>query len=303
MDALSLDQFMVFVAIVDAGSFSAAARHLNRAQSAITYTIRKLEDQLQIELFDRNSYRPTLSPAGTALLPRARRILAEVDAFRSQAGGLSRGLEAELTIVIDSMAPITVAVEMLAGLRLQYPSVQTRVLVETLGVASHAVLSGRADIGILTAFASDTPALTRAPVGEISLVPVAAPTHPLALLGHPLDADDMRDHLQLVLTDRSELTAGRDYGVAAIATWRIADLGAKHALLLAGIGWGSMPAHMVRDDIAAGRLVTLAVRSWDGAAGLPTLPLVVARRADTAPGPAGRWFMELAERQTLTPGG
>lgn len=296
MDALSLDQILVFVTIADTGSFSAAARQLHRAQSAVTYSIAKLEDQLQVTLFDRSAYRPVLSPAGSALLPRARRVLAEVDAFRAQAGGLRRGLEAELTIVIDSMVPMTLAVSMLGGLQRHFPSVRTRVLVETLGAASKAVIGGAAEIGIVTAFASDTPSLVRAPIGEIGLVPVAAPGHPLATLARPLTEDDLRDHLQLVLTDRSEMTEGRDYGVAATATWRIADLGAKHALLLAGLGWGSMPLHMVQADIAAGRLVTLPVRSWDGAAGMPRLPLVAIRRADQAPGPAGQWFLEQVER-------
>ncbi|MFV3078060.1 LysR family transcriptional regulator [Niveispirillum fermenti] len=298
MDALSLDQFAVFVTVADTGSFSAAARRLNRVQSAITYTIARLEDQVQVALFDRSGYRPVPTPAGTALLPQARRILAELDAFRSQAAGLSRGLEAELSIVIETMAPMALAVEMLAALRRRYPSVRTRVLVETLGAASGAVIGGAADIGILTAFASDSPALVRVPVGEISLVPVAAPAHPLARAGRPLETGDLRDHLQLVLTDRSEQTAGRDHGVAATSTWRIADLGAKHALLLAGVGWGSMPAHMVAGDLTAGRLVELAVRSWDGAAGPPRLPLVAARRADAAAGPAGRWFMDELERRS-----
>lgn len=296
MDALSLDQILVFVTITDTGSFSAAARQLHRTQSAVTYSIAKLEDQLQVTLFDRSAYRPVLSPAGSALLSRARRVLAEVDAFRAQAGGLRRGLEAELTIVIDSMVPMTLAVSMLGGLQRQFPSVRTRVLVETLGAASKTVIGGAAEIGIVTAFASDTPSLVRAPIGEIGLVPVAAPGHPLATLARPLTEDDLRDHLQLVLTDRSEMTEGRDYGVAATATWRIADLGAKHALLLAGLGWGSMPLHMVQADIAAGRLVTLPVRSWDGAAGMPRLPLVAIRRADQAPGPAGQWFLEQVER-------
>ena len=79
-------------------------------------------------------------------------------------------------------------------------------------------------------------------------------------MGRPGHCALARDHVQLVLTDRSSLTEGRDFGVVSVKTWRLADLGAKHALLLAGMGWGNMPKPMVNDDMKRGRLVELADR-------------------------------------------
>ncbi|MQB27834.1 LysR family transcriptional regulator (plasmid) [Agrobacterium radiobacter] len=78
MDAFTLDQFRIFIAVVEAGSFSAAARRLNRAKSAVTYAVQKLEDQVGTNLFDRSAYRPTLSEAGHILLPKAQRVLDDV---------------------------------------------------------------------------------------------------------------------------------------------------------------------------------------------------------------------------------
>ncbi len=291
MDALSLDQFRVFDVVVETGSFSAAARKLNRAQSAITYTVQKLEEQVGAELFDRSGYRPVLSEAGQALLPRVRRILEEVDGFRLQAHGIAGGLEPELSLVVDSMFPMAALTGALAGFQDRFPSVRTRVHVETLGAAVQALLDGAVDLGLLTEFASGFAELERTAVGEIELVPVAAPAHPLASVEGVLEPDALRDHNQLVLTDRSALTAGKDYGVAALRTWRIADLGAKHAMLLAGLGWGSMPLHMVADDLEAGRLVRLRLASWDGSARMPRMPTVVAHRRDRPLGPAGRWLL------------
>jgi DNA-binding transcriptional LysR family regulator len=288
MDALTLDQFQVFATVVDEGSFSAAARRLNRAQSAVTYAIQKLEEQTGAELFDRSAYRPTLSEAGRALLPRVRRILTEVADFRVQARGIAGGLEPELALVVDSMFPMRTLLCVLHDFQAAFPSVQTRLYVENLGAAVTAVVDGLADIGIVTAVASSSELRTR-PVAEIELAPVAAPDHPLATLGRPLEPADVRDHTQLVLTDRSELTAGRDHGVLALRTWRLADLGAKHAMLLAGLGWGGMPLHMVEDDLAAGRLARL---TFADARDFPTLDMLVAVRADKALGPAGRWMAE-----------
>jgi DNA-binding transcriptional LysR family regulator len=292
MDALTLDQFRVFAAVVQEGSFSAAARRLRRAQSAVTYSVQRLEDQVGLPLFDRSAYRPVLSEAGRALAPRVRRILEEVDGFAVQARGLAGGLEAELSLVIDSLLPMQPLVEALAEFQARFPSVQPRVHVETLGAAPQALLEGAADLGLVTAFASRSAELARVPLGEVELVPVAAPGHPLAGLAGPLAPEAVREEVQLVLTDRSPLTAGQDFGVASTRTWRIADLGAKHAMLLAGLGWGSMPRHMVETDLEAGRLVALRLTSWDGSPAMPRLATVMARRASHALGPAGRWLFD-----------
>lgn len=288
MDALTLDQFQVFAAVAEAGSFSAAARKLNRAQSAVTYAVQKLEEQIGAELFDRAAYRPTLSEAGRALLPRVHRILSEVADFRIQARGIAGGLEGELSIVVDAMFPMPTLLDALRDFQAGFPSVQTRIYVESLGAAVQAVIDRTADLGLIFKL-GDYPELIYHPVAEIELTPVAAPGHPLAGLAGPIDREMVRDQVQLVLTDRTTLTEGRDHGVVAVRTWRLADLGAKHAMLLAGLGWGGMPRHMVADDLAAGRLVELDMADksdW------PRLQMEVVARRDKALGPAGRWMAE-----------
>ena len=97
------------------------------------------------------------------------------------------------------------------------------------------------------------------------------------------------EHVQLVLTDRTPLTAGRDFAVQSPLTWRLADLGAKHAFLRAGLGWGHMPLHIVEDDIAAGRLKR--VRIADADPRYAQMPMRAVYRKDSPPGPAGRAFL------------
>ncbi len=292
MSPFSLDQLQVFAAVVDTGSFSAAARRMNRAQSAVTYAVQKLEEQVGGSLFDRAGYRPALSDTGRALLPRVRRILEEAAALDAQARSIAGGLEPELSIVVDSMFPMEMLTSALADFHARYPTVPPRLYVETLGAAVERIVGGSADLGVVTEFAASGPGLERDAVAEVDLVAVAAPDHPLAELKGELEPDDMRNHVQLVLTDRSSLTAGRDHGVYASTTWRIADLGAKHEMLRAGLGWGSLPGHMACDDVAEGRLVRLSPSRWDGGSGMPRLRMVVARRGDRALGPAGGWLWE-----------
>jgi DNA-binding transcriptional LysR family regulator len=130
--------------------------------------------------------------------------------------------------------------------------------------------------------------LVRGPAGSVKLVPVAAPSHPLSLIEGSVSTAHARDHIQLVLTDRSTLTQGRDFGVLPLRSWRLADLGAKHALLLAGMGWGNMPKPMVNEDLKRGRLVELKIET----PGEPAYPLHTVYRNDTPPGPAASWLME-----------
>lgn len=290
MDAITIDQLRVFRQVVETGSFSAAARAMHRAQSAITYAVQKLEDQLGTPLFDRSGYRPVLSEAGRALLPRATRILEELAVFKSQARAIAGGVEPEVSLVVDPLFPAQVVVDALSAFQREYAAVQLRVHVEALGAAAQAVLDRTADLGIVLDFAAAAVDLETIAIGEIELVPVAAPSHPLARRKGRIPPEALRDELQLVLTDRSSLTRGQDFSVFSVNTWRLADLGARHELLRAGLGWGSMPAHMVEEDLAQHRLVRLDIRRPDGLTKLPRPGVVLARRKDKVLGPAGTWL-------------
>jgi DNA-binding transcriptional LysR family regulator len=290
MDSLTLDQIRLLLAVVDDGSFSKAAKKLNRAQSAVTYGIRKLEAQIGLKLFDRTAYRPALTEAGRALLLRARRIAEETNAFRDAARSLASGLEAELTVVLDSMFPMPLVVEMLRAFTAKFPTVPPRVYVQPLGAAAELVLDGTCMIGLLPLIFCDIALMKRFPLLTIDLIPVVAPHHPLANLDGPIETHVLHEHVQLVLTDRSAQTAGRDYGVLSGRTWRLADLGAKQSMLLAGLGWGNMPAHLVMDDIAQGRLKIIRPGEFD--ARTAQLVMCGAYLADHRLGPAGQWMIK-----------
>jgi DNA-binding transcriptional LysR family regulator len=298
MDSLSLDQFAVFATVVGEGSFAAAARRMNRAQSAITYAIQKLEEQSGVQLFDRSAYRAELTEAGRALLPRARRILDDVNDFRLQAAGVTQGIEAELSLVVDAFVP-----DLLAGVlkefREAFPLVTLRITVEFFQATRTALLEGTADL-VLMAASTPLPAeIERLQCGEVELVAVAAADHPLAKIKGSFAPELLRDHLQLVLSSRTEVLDRRDYGVHAVRHWRIADMNLRHKLLLAGIGWCSMPRQLVEADLAAGRLVELKPSRWEGSDRMPRFPLVIAHRRDKALGPAARWLVQHLAAGTL----
>jgi DNA-binding transcriptional LysR family regulator len=283
----TLDQLRVFLTVADAGSFAGAARRLGRATSVISYSIANLEAQLGVVLFDRESTRkPQLTEAGRTVLSEARTITNGINGLRAKVRGLLQGLEAEVHLVLDVMLPAWRVVDALRAFRTEFPTVSLRLYVEALGAVRQMVLNRTATIGICGPLDVEVAGLERVGVGSVELIPVAAPDHPLALAGRNAPGAG-RDHIQLVLTDRSPLTQGQDLGVIGTQTWRLADLGSKHMLLKEGIGWGFMPEPMVRADIEAGRLVRLDMPEYkDG-----FIRLHAIYRTDTPPGPAGSWLI------------
>ena len=284
----TLDQLRIFLAVVEEGSFAGAGRRLGRAVSAISYGIGNLENQLGLTLFRREgTKRPVLTTEGKAILADARVVASGIAALHARAKGLTEGLEAEVSLAVDVMLPAERLSEILRAFASAFPTVPLRLHIEAMGAVAALVLDGQASLGIAGPVASEIDGLDRIEAGAVTLIPVAAPDHPMARMGN-LKPGAARDHIQLVLTDRSPLTQGRDFAVQSPHTWRLADLGAKHALLREGIGWGNMPKPMVEPDLVTGTLVKLAMPEDTG--GVYRFSAI--HRSDAAPGPATAWLLK-----------
>jgi DNA-binding transcriptional LysR family regulator len=291
LDGVSLDQLRTFIAAVDEGSFSAAARKLNRVQSAVSGWVSGLEDQIGVVLFDRSGRFPKLTPEGVLLLADARNIVSGVDTLKARAKLMAAGLETELSVVVDVFFPTALVSAAAKAFASQFPLTPLRLFVEGLGAAYQPVLDGRCSLGILSTLPSLTfPSLVSERLGEVPLVSVAAASHPLASFGQRIPKRELAKHVQLVLTDRSDLMAGKDYGVASPSTWRLADLSTKYAFLKDCLGWGGMPLHMVQKDIAEGTLVVLDVDDMPRTGFMLTMSAY--HQASEPPGPAGRWLID-----------
>lgn len=283
----TLDQLRIFIAVAEHGSFGGAARASGRAVSAISYGIAQLEAALALTLFDREgSRRPVLTAAGEGLLAEARVVADGVDALLAKARSLHAGQEPSLTLVIDVMVPGEVTAQVLGEFRRMFPTCALTLRIEGLGAVAACLIGGGADLAIGGPVIGDQPSLERQALGAVDLIPVAAPSHPLARAG--VAPGESRRHLQLVLTDRSPLTEGLEFSVLSPLTWRLGDLGAKHALLKEGLGWGNMPRGMVAGDLASGALVELDLPEKPGAC----YTLNALWRRDTRLGPAASWLVD-----------
>lgn len=290
LEGVSFDQLRTFIAAVDEGSFSAAARKLGRVQSAVSGWVGGLEEQIGVVLFDRSGRFPKLTPAGALLLADARNIVSGVDTLKARAKLMTSGVEAELSVVVDVFFPTAVVSAVAKAFASQFPLTPLRLFVEGLGAAYQPVLDGRCSLGILTPLPQVFPTLISERLGELPLIAVAAPDHPLARFDDRIPRQELARHVQLVLTDRSDLTAGRDFAVASPMTWRLGDLSTKLAFLKDGVGWGGMPMHLIEKDVAAGTLVVLDVDDMPRTGHLLTMS--ACHRSSQPPGPAGRWFVD-----------
>jgi DNA-binding transcriptional LysR family regulator len=286
----TVDQIWVFLSVVEAGGFAAAARTLKRAPSVVSYAISNLETQLGLALFTRSpTKRPRLTDAGRLIYAEARSVRRAMDGLKASAARILEGFEAEISLAVDVLFPSPRLMTALIAFQAEFPNILLRLSVEALGGVSQRLIKRSATLGITGPLALHTDVLGYTSIGGVELITVAASDHPLASQ-KDLQATSTRDHTQIVLTDRSKLTEGQDFQVTSDRTWRVADLSTKHALLLSGLGWGNMPAPMVAKDIDEGRLVRLIVPQMGGTYGFR-----VAHRLDTPPGPAASWLVKYLE--------
>ncbi|HTO82190.1 MAG TPA: LysR family transcriptional regulator [Methylomirabilota bacterium] len=295
LDRLTLDQLRVLVAVADSGSFSAAARRLGRVQSAISQSAQSLEAALGIAVFDRTGKTPTLTEAGRVMLDGARHLVGGAELLRARAESIAADVEPHLTLAIDAFFPNAVLMPSLKALSEAFPCLPVTLFTDGLGAPEQRLRDGVARLGIYAPLATGARGLETEFLASIPLVPVVATGHPLAAEPAPIAREVLEQHVQLVLTDRSPLSAGMSGGIVSVRIWRFVDLSSRLDFLLAGFGWGSMPLHTVEEHIAAGRLKRLDLKE---SGGRPVeIPLHVVHERGRPPGRAGRWLIDDLRRR------
>jgi len=292
--ALTLEALQLVDAIVRHGSFAQAARALGRVPSAVTYSVRRLEDDLDVLLFDRRGHRAQLTPAGAELLREGRHLLAAADDLVRRVKRVARGWEQELRIALDGVIAFERLLPHLARFCEVAPT-QVRVMHEVLGGTWDALGAGRADLAIGASQAGPEPtrlgvAYRTLEIGQMPFVFAIAPNHPLADLPGPLALAELRRYRQVVVADTSQQLSPRTAGLfGAPEVLIVPTMQAKLAAQVAGLGVGYLPEPIARDAIQRGALaVRMTEQTRDDGAGVS---LHIAWRAD-ARGKALEWWLE-----------
>lgn len=294
---LSLDSLLLVDAVARRGSFAGAAEELGRAASAVTYAARKLEEDLDVLLFDRRGYRARLTPAGEELLREGRQLLAAAEDLRRRVQRVAKGWERELRIALDSVVPFERLLPLMGEFCGQAPT-QLRIGHEVLGGTWDALASGRCDLAIgASAGGPQSPhgaGFRTRRLGEVRFVFAVSPHHPLAAAPAPLSAAQMRAHRQIVVGDTSQRLAPRTAGLLGAAdTITVPSMADKIAAQAAGLGVGYLPLHLIGEQLARGQLL---VKTTEGEREQGERePLYVAWRADARGKAIAWWLARLAE--------
>lgn len=293
---LTLDALQVIDAIDRHGSFAAAGEALFRVPSAVTYSVRKLEDDLGVALFDRSGRRAMLTPAGRELLDRGRHLLAAAEDLEASTRRAATGWEAELRIAVDDIIPIDVLLPVIADFYADNGQTRIRLLREVLGGPWDALADDRADLAV--GAPGDMPSglvLKTAPLGQASFIFVLSPQHPLADAPEPIDVDALRQHRAVVVSDTSRRLSARSSGfLPEQPILALPGLAEKLAAQLAGLGVGFLPRCLVAEHLAAGTLIERQVAITRG-----TTPLHLAWRPEHH-GNALQWFVgKIQDDETL----
>jgi DNA-binding transcriptional LysR family regulator len=258
---LTLESLRILDEIDRRGSFAAAASALDRVPSALTYTVRKLEEDLDVLLFDRRGHRARLTSAGEELLTQGRHLLQAAEALEQRVKRTAAGWEAELRIVVDSVIPFERMLPLLAAFDREQPGTRLRLSSEVLSGVWEALLTDRADLAIGAAYGGpdamrmSSDFRTRL-LGSIDWVFAVAPSHPLASAPDPLPAHLIPRHRAVVAGDTGRMLPGVTAGLlSGQDTLTVPSLQAKLAAQLAGLGCGHLPRVLAAPYVASGQLV------------------------------------------------
>jgi len=289
MQAITPELLYMVDAIARHGSFAKAARELDKVPSAVTYAVRKLEDALDVLLFDRSGHRARLTPAGETLLQDGRLVLQSLDALAGRVKRVATGWELELRVAVNAVLPLPPLYDVVREFR-QLASVTTlRFSTEVLSGNWDALATGRADLVIGADANGAAPGAYRSqPMGEVQFGFCVAPHHPLAALGRPLGADDIAAYCAVVVADTARhlppLTRGLLNRQPLIV---MPTMQAKIDAQVRGLGCGYLPLTLAAPYITRGELVQCPIDD-----GVPMTEQLVYAWREPAPGAALKWWLQ-----------
>ncbi|HEJ9266868.1 TPA: LysR family transcriptional regulator [Klebsiella oxytoca] len=260
-----LDVLVILDALDKEGSFAAASAKLYKTPSALSYTIHKLESDLNIQLLDRSGHRARFTRTGQMLLEKGRDVLHTARELEKQAVRLHQVWEDRLVLNVDSGFPFHLLAPLITAFYRQHHATRLEFRRDTLAAGWQTLAEGRADL--LLGVQSDPPALSGYGcllLGELTQVFVVSPQHPLAQITEPLSWRTLRRYRAIA-----------NYGLLPQAenqdSLTVFDLSGQLTLLCAGLGWGYLPLFQVQPLLARGelriiqtRMVAPVNRAWIG---------------------------------------
>ena len=260
---MTYEQLLVLDAIVTEGTFRGAAERLHKSQSAISHTLKKLEDEINTTLLSREEYRPKLTSAGEVFYRQATRVLQQMQILRDTVKSLSSQQEAQVSLTISATYPIQALLKTLDKATEKYPMTHIKLSTETMGGPIERLLNEEADIIIASLDGVPIEQVEAVEFKSVNIIPVAHPDYGPAQHSNMNTITDMQSYTQVVVAGSSShaFSQSRDILPGGLR-WTVSDFAAKKAVLMAQMGWGGMPEYLIEKELKNGKLVKLNVEGF-----------------------------------------
>ncbi|WP_191601981.1 LysR family transcriptional regulator [Marinomonas algicola] len=274
---MKLDQVRAFIAVVETGSFRSAATALHKTQPSISASIKALEDKYDILLFDRDSYRPTLTPAGHSFFQQSKKLLSQVQQLESLGHNLSHGVDMPLRICLSQMSLTTDCMQKIKRFTQCHPNISLEITTGHMHGVQETLLKDQSDIAIGPRYGlDDRHAFTQ--LMTVKMLTVISPVllEELRTLGvknvDKIKQQQLYSTPQILVSNPSRSNKNSDGYQHLLTTgkrWFVSDFNAKKTLLLNGFGWARMPQHIIKEHLENGELVTISVEQFTSTSTLP----------------------------------
>ncbi|MBK1717056.1 LysR family transcriptional regulator [Thiocystis violacea] len=295
----TLEQWATLEAVVDQGGFEAAAEVLKRGQSSVSYSLKRLQEQLPVAVLAPHGRRTRLTDPGRVLLQRARLLLEEARRLEQLAATLAEGWETQVRLAVEIVMPPDPLLGALARFSAEVPQTRVQLIETVLSGTCEALLQHQVDLAIT---GQVPPGFLGDPLARVDFVAVARGDHPLHALGRPLTVEDLRARRQIVIRDTGRFRQVDSGWLEAGERWTVSHLLTAIAILKRGLGFAWIPRSHIRVELENGDLKPLPL--VQGAIRSETLYLVYADPAGAGPATRalGQWLVEQAARDSNNEG-
>lgn len=257
---ITLDALRILDAIDRKKSFAGAAEELFRVPSAISYTVKKLEEDLDVVIFDRSKRKAQFTPSGALLLTQGRLVLQAVDELSQHVIQIEKGWELEFRICIDNILNYDPIYELIRRFQQQHPNVEIKLIEETMAGNWDAMESDRCDLAIGVPGQPINSKYNSLSIGDVEFVFAVARNHPLTELEQPLSLKQIKQYPSIVVADSSRVLPPNSLRILeGQRRITVPSIEKKIATQMLGIGVGYLPIHRIEQELQTGQLVVLEV--------------------------------------------
>jgi DNA-binding transcriptional LysR family regulator len=256
---VTYDQLVTLKAVVEYGSFKAASEHLFKSQPSLSVAIKKLEEEFEIQIFNREEYRPKLTEAGKAFYQKTLQALNGFNELENLGKELGTGVEAEIKVSVDGLVSITHLQDVFREFFLNSIATNLNITSDVLGGAYEKLMSGDVDVAIGPLFVDDS-SIEKFEFKKIRMIPVAAPT----LLKEVKNMAELERKFPQVITKGTGSTNDISSGVLPhTKKWYVSDGTQKEDLIKSGLGWGRLPEFKISCLLKEGKLERIQIKGMD----------------------------------------